>query len=163
MYKMPGLEVEGFAVVDVDCSLGGEIIIERDDEGIRIVSHQRGRFARAVFTGEDVAAAHEHGGMAEQGGVEADGGTPGGVGLVGEVIVVDVRCGGEVDVDAFHIFFEGGFDQEACVSDVELVVEREAGFVRGVHVPHGPDDGFAGRGGRVERCVPCWEESVAEA
>ncbi|KAL8773282.1 MAG: hypothetical protein Q9194_004379, partial [Teloschistes cf. exilis] len=150
--KMPRLEVEGFAVVDVDGSLGGEIIVERDDEGVRIMFHQRGRFARAVFAGEDIAAAHEHRGMAEQGGVEADGGALCRVGFVGEVVIVDVRCGGEVHVDAFHVFFQGGFDEEACVSDVELVVEREAGFVRGVHVPHWSDDGFAGRGGRVEGC-----------
>lgn len=83
------------------------------------------------------------------------------MGGVCKVVVVDF-VGGKVDGNGFCAFCDDGFYQESGGAEVELVFEREAGFVGGMDVVMGLEDGRARDGGGVEGCIPSWEELVAE-
>lgn len=104
---------------------------------------------------------HEEGDRVQWCG-DGDGTPAAGVRFEGEVIIIGGR-GGQVDIHRVGALGDDGFDQEARVGEVELVVEGEPGFVFGVDVIVRSHDGEAGCGRRVECRVPRWQQLVPES
>jgi hypothetical protein len=151
MDKGAGLVVEGFAVVDVECSRGVAVFVQDDDEREGVVSPEAGGAAGTIAAGDDVAALHEKRDFVERGGHGVVAGAR--IGGVVEVVVVGLVVG-DVDGDAVCAFFGHRLSEETGGADVELIVDGEASFIFGVNVEVGSDDGCTGGSCLVESSVP---------
>lgn len=155
------LVIETLAVVNIELTARFAVVVEGDEEGVWVPTHETAAAARAVLARDDVSTLQECRDLVERGG-EGDGAAGANVARVGEVVVVG-EAGREVDVYACGTLRHDGFDEQARVGEVELVFERETGFVCGVDEVVGAEDGHAGCVGGVEGGVEGWEEGVAEA